>query len=96
MHQGWGCRGVAKRPMDTWWQSEAKAIRVNQDCLKDLYVCAMEPSKYESAPLVAVHTFCEKSQASFDARLVVSPDVCSGYRVVCVCMYVRVCTDLQR
>ena len=68
-------RGQEEAPVDTRWQSEAKAVRVNRDCLKDLYVSAMEPSKYESAVLAAGHTFFEKSQASFDARLA----------AVCVC-----------
>ena len=45
---------------------------VNRDGLRDLYISAMEPSKYESAALAAVHTFCDRSQASSDARSVVS------------------------
>lgn len=76
-------------PVDTRWQSEAKAIRVNREGLRDLYVSAMEPSKYESAALVAVHTFCDRSQASSDARLAVCVGVWGcGWLAVCGGVYV--------
>ena len=62
-------QGRDRSPKNTRWQVEAKAIQVDQACLRDLYVCAMEPSKYDSAALIEVHTFADRSQTSFDARL---------------------------
>lgn len=66
-------------PVDTRWQVEAKAVCVNHDCLRELYVSALEPTKYESAALGGVHTFSERSLGSLDARLATSTDVCGGY-----------------
>lgn len=50
------------------WQKVADSSLVVEDELKDIYVAALEESKFDSAELAEVHTLIEKAQVTLDPR----------------------------
>lgn len=59
-------RGGGGAPMeqaiDDAWQQQADAADIMEDGLRDIYVSALEESKYDSCELEEVHTLAEKAQ----------------------------------
>ena len=50
------------------WQDEAASCAVNEDDLCDLYVSALEESKFDSTEMSDTHTLAEKAEVTLDPR----------------------------
>ena len=51
-----------EQAIDDAWQQQADAADIMEDGLRDIYVSALEESKYDSCELEEVHTLAEKAQ----------------------------------
>ena len=50
------------------WQEAADSLTSVEEDVRELYVAAMEESKFDSAELEEVHTLAEKAQTTLDPR----------------------------
>lgn len=60
--------GGASHQEDEDWQEAADSLTIPEENLCEIYVAALEESKFDSAELEDVHTLGEKAQVTLDPR----------------------------
>ena len=68
IHQSPAASPGGKQPGYEEWQKAIDSEKLDEDALRDVYISALEVSKYDSAELEDVHTLADKAQVTLDAR----------------------------